>query len=129
MKSRIVYRTCQVAAAALVINYAATVRNIALGDFDHVGLAMPMVRMEAVGNGFSAIGWALVFGASFTSQAATWAKLAYLLAGMFLFDVLTTWPLDMPLPPGFLWWGSAAAAVQVLIGFGLERGARAVVNS
>ncbi|WP_340644812.1 hypothetical protein [Phenylobacterium sp.] len=129
MKPSIAYRACQIAAAALVVNYVATVRNIALGDFDHVGLALPMVRMEAVGNGLSAIGWAVVLGVSFTSQAAAWSKLAYPLAGMLLFDVLTTWPLDMPLPPGFLWWGSAGVAAQVLIGLTLERGARAAAQT
>lgn len=121
MTPPISYRLCQAFAALQIASYADTVRTIAIGGFDKIGLAAPMVRMEAVANGFSALGWAMVFGLSFTAKARMAAHIAYVLAGMLWFDVLTTWPLDMPLPPHFLWWGSAVAALQLLAGYTLER--------
>lgn len=115
------YRIAQFFAALQVASYADTVRNIALGAFDNIGLAAPMIRMEAVGNGLSAMGWAVVLMLSASERGTTAGRVAYVLAGMMWFDVLTTWRLDMPLPPYFLWWGSAVVALQLLAGFTLER--------
>ena len=119
------YRIAQLFAALQIASYADTVRTIALGAFDDIGLAASMVRMEAVANGLSSTGWAAVLLLSSVGQGKIAGRIAYALAGMMWFDVLTTWRLDMPLPPYFLWWGSAVAALQLLAGYTLERGALA----
>lgn len=117
----VAYRVAQVFAGLQIISYADTVRNIALGAFDEIGLAGPMIRMEAVANGLSCIGWASVLVLSALGRGKTAGRLAYSVAGMMWFDVLTTWRLDMPLPPYFLWWGSAVVLLQLLAGYTLER--------
>jgi hypothetical protein len=119
----ILYRIAQAFSLLQIFSYADTVRNIAMGAFDKIGLAPAMIRMEAVANGFSAMGWSCVFILSCIGHGRMAGHLAYGLAGMMWFDVLTTWPLDMPLPPNFLVWGSAVAAVQIVVGFGLEKNA------
>ncbi|UNK79593.1 hypothetical protein MNQ96_00395 [Sphingopyxis granuli] len=117
----IAYRVAQVFGGLQMISYADTVRNIALGAFDDIGLAAPMIRMEAVANGLSCIGWAAILVLSALGRGKTAGRLAYGVAGMMWFDVLTTWRLDMPLPPYFLWWGSAVVVLQLLAGYTLER--------
>lgn len=115
------YRLAQLFAALQIVTYADTVRNIALGAFDKIGLAAPMIRMEAVANGLSSVGWASVLVLSATGQGKAAGRLAYALAGMMWFDVLTTWRLDMPLPPHFLWWGTTVVLLQLLAGSTFER--------
>ncbi|MBA4306910.1 MAG: hypothetical protein C0429_09270 [Sphingopyxis sp.] len=115
------YRIAQLFAALQVASYADTVRNIALGSFDKIGLAAPMIRMEAVANGLSAAGWATVLTLSLLGNGVAAGRIAYGLAGMMWFDVLTTWRLDMPLPPHFLLWGSAVVMLQLWLGFTLEK--------
>ena len=121
MSKPVVFRICQLLMLLQLLSYTDTVRSIALGAFDTIGLVGPMVRMEAVANGYSALGWATALALSFTSLAPLASRLIYALAGMMWFDVLTTWPLDMPLPDGFLYWGSAVVLIQLAIGFALER--------
>lgn len=116
------YRIAQVFAALQIASYGDTVRNIALGAFDNIGLAAPMIRMEAVANGLSCIGWATVLVLSALGQGRSAGRLAYGISGMMWFDVLTTWRLDMPLPPYFLWWGSTVVLLQLLAGYALEQG-------
>lgn len=93
------YRIAQLFAALQVASYADTVRNIALGSFDKIGLAAPMIRMEAVANGLSAAGWATVLTLSLLGNGVAAGRIAYGLAGMMWFDVLTTWRLDIPRNP------------------------------
>jgi hypothetical protein len=103
------------------LSYTDTVRSISRGAFDTIGITGPMVRMEAVANGYSALGWAIALGLSFSPHAHLAPRIIYVLAGMMWFDVLTTWPLDMPLPDGFLYWGSLVVALQLGIAGLLER--------
>ena len=114
-------RLCQLFMLLQVFSYTDTVRSIARGAFDTIGLVGPMVRMEAVANGFSALGWAVALALTFTSLAPIAGRIVFILAGMMWFDVLTTWPLDMPLPDGFLYWGSAVVLIQLAIGLALVR--------
>ena len=114
-------RICQLLMLLQIFSYTDAVRTIALGAFDTIGLPGPMIRMEAVANGFSALGWTVALAISFTSLAALTPRIIYVLAGMMWFDVLTTWPLDMPLPDGFLYWGTVVAAVQAVIAYTVER--------
>lgn len=121
MSQPVSVRVCQILMVLQMLSYTDTVRLISLGAFDTIGLVGPMVQMEAVANGYSALGWATAFALSFTSLALLAPRIIYVLAGMMWFDVLTTWPLDMPLPDGFLYWGSVVVLIQLLIGFTLER--------
>lgn len=114
-------RLCQFFMLLQVFSYTDTVRSISRGAFDTIGLVGPMVRMEAVANGFSALGWAMALALTFTSLAPLAGRVVFVLAGMMWFDVLTTWPLDMPLPDGFLYWGSAVVLIQLAIGLALDR--------
>lgn len=114
-------RLCQLFMLLQVFSYTDTVRTISRGAFDTIGLVGPMVRMEAVANGFSALGWAMALALTFTSLAPLAGRVVFVLAGMMWFDVLTTWPLDMPLPDGFLYWGSAVVLIQLAIGLALDR--------
>jgi hypothetical protein len=121
MFSSLGLRLCQFFMLLQLFSYTDTVRSIARGAFDTIGLVGPMVRMEAVANGFSALGWAVALALTFTTLAPLAGRLVFILAGMMWFDVLTTWPLDMPLPDGFLYWGSIVVLVQLAIGLALDR--------
>lgn len=98
---------------ALALNYLLAAISIASGDFDRIGLPAVMITMEFWGNLLQGFGWIVVLIAWRGSRSPAGAALAAFMAGMFFCDVLTTWPLDMPLPPGFLYWGSAAALLQL----------------
>lgn len=115
------FRLCQLLVALQITSYGESVVSIARGDFDGTGLVDAMVRMEAVANGFSALGWGVVLALSFTQHLKAAGRICYILAGMMWFDVLTTWPLDMPLPPHFLIWGSIIVVLQSMIGWMIER--------
>lgn len=115
------FRLGQLLAAAQITSYGESVTSIAKGDFDSTGLVDAMVRMEAVANGFSALGWGVVLALTFTPHLKAAGRICYILAGMMWFDVLTTWPLDMPLPPHFLIWGSVIVMLQLMIGWMIER--------
>lgn len=124
MFEKLGFRLCQLAAALQIVSYGESVTAIAKGDFDGTGLVDAMIRMEAVANGFSALGWAVVLVLTFAGHSITAGRICYILAGMMWFDVATTWPLDMPLPPHFLVWGSVVVLLQILIGYSIERHGR-----
>lgn len=105
----------------LGINFINSALAIAAGDFDAVALPSEMMTMEFWANLFSGIGWMLVLVLSFRRRSVLAPALAVFLAGAFLFDVLTTWPLALPLPPGFLYWGSAVVCLQLLCAAWLAR--------
>lgn len=96
-----------------VLNYLMAAASIAAGDFDRIGLPAAMTTMEFWANLAEGLGWLWVFVSSLRLQRPGTAAFVCFLAGMFWFDVITTWPLDMPLPPGFLAWGSAVALLQL----------------
>ena len=107
--------------ALLALSFSDSSLQIELGHFDDIGLPAAMVSMERVGNAAEAAGWAIVFILSFAKNPLIAPELCLFLAGMLFFDVHTTWPLDMPLPPYFLVWGSVLAAVQILAGLSLYK--------
>jgi hypothetical protein len=108
----------------LALNFASTVLAIMGGDFDRTGLPPEMTIMEAVANGFAALGWAAVLISALFKRYLTAARLAVFLAGFFFFDVITTFVLPMPLPPYFLIWGSAVAGLMLLGARHLQKEAR-----
>ncbi|MCF6214860.1 MAG: hypothetical protein L3J58_01650 [Emcibacter sp.] len=103
----------------LAVSFADSAAQIALGAFDDVGLPPEMVVMEEVGNAFAAVGWFVVLILSFRKNPLIAPELSWFLAGMFFFDIQTTWPLDMPLPPYFLVWGTVLVFIQIAAGFSL----------
>lgn len=105
----------------LGVNFVTSALAIAAGDFDAVALPSEMMTMEFWANLLSGIGWLLVLILSFRRRSELAPALAVFLAGAFLFDVLTTWPLALPLPPGFLYWGSAVVCLQLLCAAWLAR--------
>ncbi|MBR9806418.1 MAG: hypothetical protein GYB49_04215 [Alphaproteobacteria bacterium] len=99
-----------------ILNYSDTTSIIANGGFNHVALPPEMISQEMVGNAFQSIGWSIVFILSLRRNPLFAPELCYFLGGMLFFDVQTTWTLDMPLPPGFLIWGTIVAGLHVLAG-------------
>lgn len=102
-------------------NFLSSALAIAAGDFDGAGLPSEMMAMEFWANLACGLGWLTALALSFGRPSPAAPVLAVLLAGDFFFDVITTWPLDMPLPPGFLLWGSAAVGLQLLAARWLAR--------
>lgn len=100
----------------LSLNFLATVASILAGDFDKVGLPTRMLPMEIFNNGVEAVLWFSVFVLSLAKKPRWAAELCVFLAGFLWFDVLTTHPLVMPIPPGFLWWGTALVLVMLVAG-------------
>ena len=119
MKSMISENLWRLLFALLTVSFADSTMQIGLGHFDAIGLPAEMVSMERVGNAMEASGWAIVFLLSFRQNPLFAPELCLFLSGMLFFDVQTTWPLDMPLPPYFIAWGSVLALVQALAGFSL----------
>ncbi|MCF6329766.1 MAG: hypothetical protein L3J02_08210 [Henriciella sp.] len=105
-----------------VFSYADTASIIANGGFNHVALPPEMIPQEMVGNALQSIGWFTVLVLSFRKHPLFAPELCIFLGGMLFFDVQTTWTLDMPLPPGFLYWGTIVALLHV--GAGLYLAAR-----
>ncbi|OGB21354.1 MAG: hypothetical protein A3I66_04670 [Burkholderiales bacterium RIFCSPLOWO2_02_FULL_57_36] len=100
----------------LTVNFLATVGAILAGDFDEAGLPPRMLPMEIFNNGIEALLWLAVLVLSLMKRPRIAPELCVFLAGFLWFDVLTTHPLVMPLPPGFLWWGSALAVIMLVAG-------------
>ena len=106
---------------AFGVNFLSSALSIAAGEFDGTGLPPAMMAQEFWANLFCGLGWLVVLGLSFARHSPAAPALAVFLAGAFFFDVATTWPLDMPLPPGFLLWGSAVVGLQLLVARWLAR--------
>lgn len=104
-----------------ILSYTDTTTAILNGAFNHVTLPPEIIPQQAVGNAVQAIGWFAVLILSFRRHPLFAPELCYFLGGMLFFDVHTTWPLDMPLPPGFLYWGTIVALLHVLAGVYLGR--------
>ncbi len=100
----------------LALNFLLAVGALLAGDYDHIGLPPRMQPMEIVNNGLEALAWLAVSLLSLTRHPRFAPELAVFLAGFLWFDVLTTHVLSMPIPAGFLWWGSAACALMVMGG-------------
>ncbi len=98
----------------LAANFAASVAAIVAGDFDKVGLPARMLSMEIFTNGVEAVLWFSVAVLSLMKKPHVAAELVVFLAGFLWFDVLTTHRLVMPIPPGFLWWGSALVVLMLV---------------
>ncbi len=98
--------------ALSALNYADTTALIGAGGFEQSGLHPAMLDMERVGNALQSVGWALVLVLSFRRDPLIAPELCLFLSGMLFFDVQTTWPLNMPLPPYFAVWGTLIAFVQ-----------------
>ncbi len=103
------------------LSFAFTAWSIARGDYSGVGFPPAMVPTHAVANGIEAIGWLVVFLLASARVSGVAARVAYVLCGAFGFDLLTTWPLTMPIPPGFAIWGSAALALGLLAARAIEQ--------
>lgn len=98
------------------LNFGATVAAILAGDFDRTGLPPRMLPMEVFNNGIEAVLWLAVAVLSLVKKPRFAAELCVFLAGFLWFDVLTTHVLVMPIPPGFLWWGSAVVLLMLVAG-------------
>lgn len=98
------------------LNFAATVFAILAGDFDKAGLPSRMLPMEIFNNALEAVLWFNVLVLSLAKKPRWAAGLCVFLAGFLWFDVLTTHPLTMPIPPGFLWWGTALVIAMLVAG-------------
>lgn len=98
----------------LGINFTVAVAALLNGDYDNIGLPARMQPMELVNNAIEAVLWLAVLLDSLRSRPRFGPELAVFLGGFFWFDVLTTHPLVMPIPPGFLWWGSAAVLIMLI---------------
>ncbi|MBA4306909.1 MAG: hypothetical protein C0429_09265 [Sphingopyxis sp.] len=83
------------------------------GDFVGSDLPVAVHFDHAIANGIEALGWLIVF-TLYTSRYAFWAgRLGLFLVGMWLWDMATTLPLQMPLPPLQNVWGPLALALQL----------------
>jgi len=103
--------------ALLAIDFLNLTREISVGAFDNVGLQPEMLVLEKLGSALVAVGWIMVLILSFRKNVLIAPELCWFLAGMLFFNVHTTWPLDMPLPPYFAWWGTAMVLIQVWAGY------------
>lgn len=108
----------------MAVNFGLTAIEIRAGGFDHVALPKAMISQEFVGNALEALGWGLAVIFMMIGKNRLAAKFAIFLAGMLFFDVQTTWTLEMPIPDGFLYWGSALALLQLLSAIYLLRTAK-----
>ncbi|MCP3985713.1 MAG: hypothetical protein GY723_15110 [bacterium] len=103
-----------------ILSFANSARSVWQGEFDAVGFPAPMVPMHAVANGLEALGWLGVLVLASRAPAHAGA-IALFLCGAFAFDLVTTWPLEMPVPPGFAIWGSIALALGLAASVALLR--------
>ncbi len=103
-----------------ILSFANSARSVWQGEFDKVGFPAPMVPMHAVANALEAVGWLAVLAMARRAPVPA-GGLALFLCGAFAFDLITTWPLDMPIPPGFAIWGSITLALGLLASGALLR--------
>jgi len=102
--------------ALLAIDFFHATHELSVGSFDSAGLLPEMVVMQELGSALIAVGWIMVLILSFRKHALIAPELCWFLAGMFFFNIHTTWPLDMPLPPYFALWGTVMVLIQVWAG-------------
>ncbi|MCP4002569.1 MAG: hypothetical protein GY725_00095 [bacterium] len=103
-----------------VLSFSNSAFSVWQGEFDTVGFPAPMVPMHALANGLEALGWLAVLVLATRAPAFAGAT-ALFLCGAFAFDLVTTWPLEMPIPPGFAIWGSIALLLGLIASVALLR--------
>lgn len=116
MSKSIVTNVWRLVFALLTLDFFNATHEINVGAFDNVGLLPEVLVMQELGYALMAVGWCMVLILSFRKQTLIAPELCWFLAGMLFFDVHTTWPLDMPLPPYFALWGTAMVLIQVWAG-------------
>lgn len=112
-----------------IASFTNSALSVAHGDFDGVGFPAAMLPMHVLANALEAVGWLVVLVLAGRRAARPAAALAFFLCGMFAFDLVTTWPLEMPIPPGFAVWGGIALALGLVAAAALQRSAEHRVTS
>jgi hypothetical protein len=113
-------------AVVLALLYAAIQSGVFLynGAFDASGLPQQMLVGRQVGQALMVAGWGAVFLLSIGTHSKTAAFGSFFLAGMFLFDFVTTAQLQMPAPFDSNFYGGFLFLLQILCGlFLLDRDA------
>ena len=87
--------------------------SVARGDF--IGSDLPaLVHFDhALANGIEALGWLIVFALYQTRHAAWSGRAGLFLIGMWLWDMTTTLPLSLPVPPLQNVWGPVTVLLQI----------------
>jgi hypothetical protein len=96
-----------------VASFSSSTLSLLNGDFAKSDLPAIVLPQHVVANGIEAVGWLFVFllySGRFQSIAR---RLAAFLAGMWLWDMTTTLPLTLPLPPFQTIWGPLSLLVML----------------
>lgn len=95
--------------------FAASALSLQLGDF--VGSDLPeKVHVDhLIANGLESLGWLAVFLLYQGKLARLAGRIGLFLIGMWLWDMTTTLPLTLPVPPYQTVWGPASLLIQLYV--------------
>lgn len=108
-----------------VIIYAGTVNSLMRGDFVGSDLPEKVIHLHTIANGIEGLGWLLIFFLYRTAYSALAGRIGLFLIGMWLWDMVTTLPIKVPVAPYQTIWGPASILLLLFIIWPLLRGTSA----
>lgn len=96
-----------------VASFGSSAFSLSNGDFIGSDLPEKVHFDHLIANSIESLGWLTVF-LLYATRHAPWAgRLGLFLVGMWLWDMTTTLPLSLPLPPLQNIWGPATLLIQI----------------
>lgn len=99
------------------ISFSMSTVGLINGDYSRSGLPEDVIPLHIWINGVEALGWVLALWLVLTGRNGIASKLAFFLAGMWFWDMVTTIPLEMPVPPLQIIWGPVSVLLLVLFAY------------
>lgn len=96
-----------------VASFGSSAFSLLNGDFLYSDLPTKVHFDHVIANGIEAVGWLLVFLLYPTKYASLAGRIGLFLIGMWLWDMTTTLPLTLPLPPLQNIWGPLSLLLQI----------------
>lgn len=96
-----------------VASFGSSAFSLLNGDFLYSDLPTTVHFDHVIANGIEAVGWLLVFLLYPTKYASLAGRIGLFLIGMWLWDMTTTLPLTLPLPPLQNIWGPLSLLLQI----------------
>lgn len=87
------------------VTFAMSTASLLRGDFAQSDLPRIVLPQHAIANGLEALGWLAVLLLYAGKRAAIAGRIALFLIGMWLWDMVTTLPITLPVPPYQAVWG------------------------
>lgn len=98
-----------------VLIYSGTVHSLMRGDFIGSDLPTKVISSHAIANGIEGLGWLLVFLLYRSRHALFAGRVGLFLIGMWLWDMVTTLPISIPVAGYQTIWGPLSLFLLLFI--------------